>query len=250
MSKDAYYFSHDANARNDEKILSLRRKFGWEGYGIFWAIVEKLRDSEDYTLLADFELISYDLRSNPETVRSIVCDFRLFTIDENSNRFYSESLCSRMEIKRIKSEQARAAAQARWEKEKSKEVQLQSDSNTSVMQTHSDSNTIKGKESKSNKLNQNGNSNYNVLLPLEDLKQRYLSDTRLVKAVTSDDNNNITVDNLDNRLTVFNNQLVQRGCYTKAWNDYTSHFINWNKKQPNHEQDTMELREKVFNGRG
>jgi hypothetical protein len=29
------YFSHDANARHDEKILELRAELGWEGYGTF-----------------------------------------------------------------------------------------------------------------------------------------------------------------------------------------------------------------------
>ncbi len=31
--KDAYYFPHDCNARNDPKILALRSVFGAEGYG-------------------------------------------------------------------------------------------------------------------------------------------------------------------------------------------------------------------------
>mgnify|MGYP001572489914 CR=1 FL=1 len=35
MAKDTYYFSHDYNARNDEKILELRVKYGAEGYGLF-----------------------------------------------------------------------------------------------------------------------------------------------------------------------------------------------------------------------
>ena len=42
MPKDTYYFSHDYNCRNDEKIKRLLRKHGMSGYGIFWSIVEDL----------------------------------------------------------------------------------------------------------------------------------------------------------------------------------------------------------------
>jgi len=42
MPKDTYYFSHDYNCRNDEKIKRLLRKHGMCGYGIFWSIVEDL----------------------------------------------------------------------------------------------------------------------------------------------------------------------------------------------------------------
>lgn len=31
--KDAYFFAHDCNARNDPKILALRSVYGAEGYG-------------------------------------------------------------------------------------------------------------------------------------------------------------------------------------------------------------------------
>jgi hypothetical protein len=42
--KDAYYFPHDANARSDEKIVQLRIRLGWEGYGLYWAFLEICRD--------------------------------------------------------------------------------------------------------------------------------------------------------------------------------------------------------------
>jgi hypothetical protein len=50
MSKEAYYFSHDANARQDEKILMLRADHGWQGYGIYWALVEMMFENADTAL--------------------------------------------------------------------------------------------------------------------------------------------------------------------------------------------------------
>lgn len=59
MSKDAYYFPHDSNARQDVKILKLRIKHGWAGYGLYWGIIETLRDQDNYAFEADQpELIS------------------------------------------------------------------------------------------------------------------------------------------------------------------------------------------------
>lgn len=48
--KDAFWFQHDSNARTDARILELRAEMGWEGYGLWWALVEKLREATDYQL--------------------------------------------------------------------------------------------------------------------------------------------------------------------------------------------------------
>jgi len=41
-----HWFKHDYSARNDEKILELRAEYGWEGYGIFFALVETMCETE------------------------------------------------------------------------------------------------------------------------------------------------------------------------------------------------------------
>jgi len=43
--KNTFYFDHDYNARNDEKILMLRSEFGAEGYGMFWMLVESMAEA-------------------------------------------------------------------------------------------------------------------------------------------------------------------------------------------------------------
>ena len=42
MSKDAYYFTHDSNAKDDPKCALLIDQLGMEGYGIYWML--KLND--------------------------------------------------------------------------------------------------------------------------------------------------------------------------------------------------------------
>ena len=116
MSKDAFYFKHDSNARNDEKLLELRRRFGMEGYGIYWAIIEKMREATDYRLNRDYNSISWDLRCKESTVKAIVEDYNLFQIDEST--FSSKRLTDDMALL-DKKRNAYAAAgrrgmQARW----------------------------------------------------------------------------------------------------------------------------------------
>ena len=90
------YFPHDSDARSDEKIISLRIKHKWEGYGLYWALIEKLRDSKDYTLKADYNVLAFDLRADAALLKSVINDFGLFSFTNNGECFYSESLSTRM----------------------------------------------------------------------------------------------------------------------------------------------------------
>lgn len=42
MKDDLPYFSHDNDARNHPKMKALRARFGWTGYGQFWALNEMI----------------------------------------------------------------------------------------------------------------------------------------------------------------------------------------------------------------
>lgn len=140
MPKDTFYFSHDYNARNDEKIKRLIRKHGMQGYGVFWSIVEDLYNNAN-ALRTDYEGIAYDLRSDSDLVASVVNDFDLFIF--NGDYFGSNSVQERLEQRNDKSAKARKSASYRWD-------------NANAMQTQSDSNAkkerkgkeIKGKEIK------------------------------------------------------------------------------------------------------
>lgn len=90
------YFPHDSDARSDDKIIALRIKHKWEGYGLYWALIEKLRESKDYTLKADYNVLAFDLRSDAALIKSVINDFGLFAFTDNGECFYSESLNIRM----------------------------------------------------------------------------------------------------------------------------------------------------------
>lgn len=96
MGKSAFYFSHDANARNDEKVIALRLKYGAEGYGIYFMILERLMESKEYIHVKDYNIIAFDLRVSNSIVKSIIEDYGLFEFTDDGKHFYSVSFQKRM----------------------------------------------------------------------------------------------------------------------------------------------------------
>ena len=131
------YFSHDYKARHDRKLVNLLMKKGAEGIGIFWCIIEMLYEDGGRINTSEYERITFELRSNYDTVKSVIEDFKLFKID--GEHFYSESVLDRLKQRSDKSAKARESISKRWEKSK----------NTDVIRTYNDGNTkkeSKGKE--------------------------------------------------------------------------------------------------------
>jgi hypothetical protein len=127
MSKNTFYFSHDYNARNDEKIKELIFDHGMEGYGVYWSIIEDLYQNTN-VLNCNYERISFELRVNYDIVRAVLEDYDLFEI--NNEIFSSLSVQKRLDERTNKSEKARLSISKRW-------------NNTNVLQSEYDSNTIK-----------------------------------------------------------------------------------------------------------
>lgn len=115
--KNAYYFSHDCNARLDEKMLAVRMKHGVEGYGVYFMLVERLAEAADHTSTKEYDAIAFDFRCKAELVQSVVEDFDLFRFTEDGEKFYSESLIKRMETIEDLRNKRRAAANKRWAKD-------------------------------------------------------------------------------------------------------------------------------------
>ena len=82
MSKEPFYFLHNYNARNDIKIKRLIVKYGYEGYGLYWAIIEDLYQNAN-ALPLDYDCIAYHLRTSSDMIQSIVNDFDLFEVVED-----------------------------------------------------------------------------------------------------------------------------------------------------------------------
>lgn len=153
------YFSHDSNARDDEKILAMRIDLGWEAYGLYWALIEMLRDASDYMLKANFKVLAFSLHTTPDLLQQIICNYGLFSFTEDGDSFFSHSLTKRMEEKEIVSKKRRASAGNRWGKTADADAnaeQVECKCNANAMQMHSETDAnamqmhpqIKVKESK------------------------------------------------------------------------------------------------------
>lgn len=149
------FFSHDSNARNSDKLIPLRAKMGAEGYGIYFMILERLREEPDYTSVKDYNMLAFDLRVDAAKVKAVVELFGLFSFTDDGKRFYSEGFLKRMQIKDEKSEKAREAARKRWGNRDGSiadGLRSECERNANAMQTKAETDAIKEKERKVNNI--------------------------------------------------------------------------------------------------
>ena len=154
---NANYFSHDSNARNSEKIIKLRMRHKSAGYGVFFMILERLRESSNYMSVKDYNVIAFDLREDASLIKSVVEDFGLFVFTEDGKYFYSESFMKRMnlkdQVKEGRSLAGKKGMESRWKK--------QNDNNVITDVTENDNNVITdvtendNKKEKKSKVNNN-----------------------------------------------------------------------------------------------
>ena len=154
--KDAYWFSHDSNAKDDPKCVLLIDQLGLEGYGIYWVLVEILREQPDFSYpLALVPAIAKRYGTSAQKVVTVIKDFGLFGVRDDKF-FYSQSLIARVLAYKEKQDKKSAAAikanMARWEAERRKlpeiGVRTESERNPNGVRTESEFIPIKEKEIK------------------------------------------------------------------------------------------------------
>lgn len=72
---NAEYFSHDADMRNNRKVMALRRKFSHKGYAVWCFILETLTDADYFEIKFDEvtqDLLAADFDITNEELQSIV----------------------------------------------------------------------------------------------------------------------------------------------------------------------------------
>ncbi len=112
------YFSHDCDARNDERVTRLRIRYGAAGYGIYFMLLELLQAAPEYTLETDYKALAFDLRVPACRIKTIVETSGLFVLIDDGKRFYSERLARDMgeqeKLEQRRAEAGRMGADARW----------------------------------------------------------------------------------------------------------------------------------------
>ena len=170
--KDAYYFPHDSNARNDQRLIKVRMKYGMEGYGIYFGIIEIMREQEDYIISeSDIESVAYDLRVEKDMIKDLLYNHRLFEIRRDAVRkeafFFSKSLKRRMEkLDLIKEKRAEAGRLGGKSGSKSK-------ASAKAKVKHLEASKVDKSIVDKSKVNKNTVNNIKINIPFEDFWNLY-----------------------------------------------------------------------------
>lgn len=117
MEKEAYYFPHFCNARHDRKIKRLRKELGVEGYGIYFMLLELLREQQDMRYpLCDVDLVADEFGTSEQKVNAVIKAYELFEIDMEE-KFFSPKMLVYLEpyfrMKQQRIEASKKAVEAR-----------------------------------------------------------------------------------------------------------------------------------------
>jgi hypothetical protein len=112
----------------------LIEQLGLEGYGIYWILVETLRDQPEYKYpLALLPALARRFNTTTEKITTVVMKYGLFDVVDDEF-FFSDSLIRRMLPLTEKRDKMRANALKRWHNDDAKAMQLQCNGNPIAMQ--------------------------------------------------------------------------------------------------------------------
>jgi hypothetical protein len=107
--KDSFWFKHDSTAGRDIKLRKIQHIYGHEGKGLFWDVVEVLREEGNYTHPSDENSLQMlcDLIGYKDVPRFInwfndCVKVELFMV--KNGHFFSKSLMIRMKVWESKKE--------------------------------------------------------------------------------------------------------------------------------------------------
>lgn len=226
------YFPHSSNARNTDKLINLRMQHKAAGYGVYFMILERLREEPEYMSVKDYNMIAFDLRVDASLIKSVVEDFGLFVFTEDGKYFYSESFKQRMEIMDSKSKKLSEAGKKGNEKRWGKQ------SDFIATQSPPDCHPIKkASQIKENKINKNNNPPYSP--PVDDREIVYSSEmlslSELRRIISTDGpwkdviamRHGINLQAVNTWIETFFQHLECSGETLKSLKDFKHHFTSW-----------------------
>ena len=114
--KNNFYFQHDSNARNDEKILELRCEFGNEAYAIYFMLLESMSEtSNGYLNKEAIGGLSLGYNIAKDKLSAIIdkcIELNLFILEKNL--FTSKRMQEHLEFRQKLQRAGKKGAKARW----------------------------------------------------------------------------------------------------------------------------------------
>jgi hypothetical protein len=137
--KDAFYFPHFSNARTDRKIKRLIKALGIEGYGIYFMLLEVLREQTEFRYpIDDMDLLSDEFGTSIPKIEATIKAFGLFEIDEDE-MFFSLNMIKYLEPMFKMKEQRSIAGKASAESRRQKLIDNQHTRKKSILPLNSSS---------------------------------------------------------------------------------------------------------------
>ena len=251
--KESYWFSHDCNAASNPKLIALINKYGFEGYGRWWRLLERLRDCDNYkyhigTPFA-YDVLADDLHLTAEEAKAFVQDcvdyFQLLQCNEEY--IWLDSLMARMEYwekrREVLRERGRKGGKARAKKKATDNEEDVSTSEAQASNSLSTSN-VKVKLKQANETIQNQTKLNETTFIIENDEQKGGLDMGMKQETLETLRNQALADGqhfvyphvstgrvnkeqLGNWLTAFNKWLAYTGEEVKTERDYRRHFAAW-----------------------
>jgi hypothetical protein len=70
----ALYFQHDYSARNDERLLDIRAEWGWEGYGLYFGLIEMMAENNGHLNSTKLGAVALGLAVELPKLKSFISD--------------------------------------------------------------------------------------------------------------------------------------------------------------------------------
>lgn len=102
------FFPHDFNSRGDKQITLLLEDMGFEGYGLYWAIVEFMHRND--LEVGEERLVAG--KANQDKIKQILTGYKLFHIENDI--YISNRILRNKKIIENKGNKNRDAVQIRW----------------------------------------------------------------------------------------------------------------------------------------
>ena len=117
MGKPVSYFPHDDNARNDEKLLLLRKKFGLSGIGIYWGVLEVLSQSPEGFISRESLMLQAPSIGTQGRWMAVWIDYAstIDLIKSDHRGLFSERMLEHKKHRKLLSEKGKEGAERRWE---------------------------------------------------------------------------------------------------------------------------------------
>lgn len=135
------WFRHDYKARTHPTMQRIQMKWGWEGVGIYWAIIELLYECDGHLSLDEIDSYAFALRLDSDWLSKFIQECKAFVIEDG--KVVSSTVIDRLNERAELSEKRSNASKKRWSYANALQTESKSNAKTIKDNTIQDNTTKK-----------------------------------------------------------------------------------------------------------